>query len=1103
MAGRRELLLVFMFCLWPCASPFLGLYPSAFPGTSFFNVWPIPKGLALRTKQVEAPPLSDALSWLDEDGEHLNDQTADILESFAFGDGHLEEKRSLCAKQLSDLRLNMFYPKIKQGSGQDTWGQLDAFRHILEARLHFLACLGPQVAVRQYAGGHGVKYALFWKVANQTFEKSELEQKYVNVTYLACMPLHQSISEPQWIYRLEKCSGEEWNHAFTKIQGPWNRKPAPDDPIFFCFDHFMDMVSADIRWHWPLVRNNPAVISNIFRGNFAVSRERSSLETELDSLSFDYLLWKVSQDAKKGKADLGDGKEIFQIINDAGLVPSYLSQLLLMDIVVGCARRGEAGPEEIDMALETIESLGIGSDMSMYLPALEALAWAAYHGKANMNDAEVMVLRMMESCFVSERMTELCSLPTLHSCTWSVLVSCSFKNSMDKRQYVGQAAPGLKSSYIQADLNWRDYEFNLIKTLECYNVSNSIIISAARMQLILAASLVGDSSLEEVETRLTEFLEPDVELEHGIGYPMVGAVVALAQQGKATLQDIQKTVAYCEVGGLQLDSLLVALWLNGTLAAYRRNEASIDDIVELFNVIFRQRVSLEQRLFNQVTDALIYGYRNLNLSTSKIELIKSQLLVIGGTFDKSFFDFFFEVALEEHLNRNVTVSCLDAECIVEDMMIAGHEPDTLTLTQLMKIFTVVCSESRGSIEDVARILDKAKASGVHFDSALLIQTMHAVCQCAKHGQISLEQTVSLMLYLSNEEAVTGSAELLGALIEVASAAAPFGLAHMNQLIPFVDRLVQLKGELSKHQKQLLMSILEANAHQGLASLSDADLSMKYIEGGGERPTKEMLSVLLDVVVSGAGRGQAAMKDGEHVIGRMRGCGFEIGERELERLLLIAKFSVQANVGNFSDSCKAAEALQRKIGNLSSKHAVWILESAVWGAFHRRQKNEGSGYAGSWYNETWARVDRFLQSSNISGQHLGSKGVALCARFAYLAESKHLALRAWQFFRSIPPKSRNSLVYREMIGALGAVRNSEAALGLLKVAIKNGIPLTGEMYMTTYEACSYDPAVVQELQDEYRDKVESAKREAPTQQLRTSRHRPEAEDVLLSHNQESK
>eukprot|EP00960_Hanusia_phi_P060412 764499-Hanusia_phi.AAC.4 len=1073
MARGGKLSVAVLLCLCHSASPLLNLYPSVFSGTPYFNIWPIPKEIPLRTREVGPAPLTDVLSLWDENGEKLNEKTVEILENFAFGDGSLEEKRSLCAKDLSDLRFRMFFPKmqevdkVEEGSVGDKWDHIDTFRHILDARLNFLPSLGPNVAVREYSGGHGVKYALFWKVANQTFEKSYIGQGYVNVTYLACMPVHRSLDEPQWIHRLERCSGEEWNHAFAKLQGPWSRRLAPPDPILQCFVHFMDVVSEDVRMHWPVVRDNPAVMANIFRANFAVSRDRNELETELDTLSFDYLLWKASQDAKIGRADLSDGEKIFKVILDAGLVPSFHALLLLMDIVVSGAKRGQAGPQEIDRALGAIESLGVGSDVSIYLPAFEALAWAAFHGKANMNDAEVMLSKMIESCVVSERMLILCSLPTLHSCTWAILVSCTFKNSVDALNAGGQSAREIKSSYIQADLSWRDYEFNLVKMMETYNVSNNVIISAARMQLILAASLSGDSSLEEMETRLAQILNSGDVFEHSIAYPMVATAVALSQHGKATLQDIQRAVAYCDVGGLELDSLVVGFWLNGTLAAYHRKDATVDDLISILEIVHRQRVPLDQNLFDKVTDALIFGYRNFNLSTTKIDVIKTQLLVIGGTFDKNFLDFFLEMALQEHLNGNANVSCLDAECIVEDMMIAGHEPDTLTLIKLMKIFTVICSESRASIEDVARILDKAKASGVQFDVSLMMQTMQAACECAKRGQISLEQAISLMLYMNSDDAVTGNADLLGTLIEVASAAAKFGLAHIQQLIPFVEKVALTKGELSKYQKSLLMSILEENAHQGTATLSDAEMSMKYIEGGGERPTKETLTVLLNVAVSGAGKGQATIKDGEHILGRMRGCGFDIGIEEFERLLLLAKLSVQSDVGNFSDVLKAAEALQKNSGTLSQKHVIWVLESAVWSAYHRRQNHQGSGVSEGWYNDTWTRVEPVLQASNMAGEELGSKGVALCARFAYLSESKNLALRAWQLFRAIPPKHRNSLVYREMIGALGAVRNSEAALGLLKVAIKNGITLTSELYMTTYEACSYDPAVVSLIECPYR------------------------------------
>ena len=48
------------------------------------------------------------------------------------------------------------------------------------------------------------------------------------------------------------------------------------------------------------------------------------------------------------------------------------------------------------------------------------------------------------------------------------------------------------------------------------------------------------------------------------------------------------------------------------------------------------------------------------------------------------------------------------------------------------------------------------------------------------------------------------------------------------------------------------------------------------------------------------------------------------------------------------------------------------------------------------------------------------------------------VRSWQLFRSVPPRSRSPEMYSEMISALGAVGNDDAAVGLLDVASKHGL-----------------------------------------------------------------
>ena len=105
----------------------------------------------------------------------------------------------------------------------------------------------------------------------------------------------------------------------------------------------------------------------------------------------------------------------------------------------------------------------------------------------------------------------------------------------------------------------------------------------------------------------------------------------------------------------------------------------------------------------------------------------------------------------------------------------------------------------------------------------------------------------------------------------------------------------------------------------------------------------------------------------------------------------------------------------------------------------------------WADGCWKRMEEMMNEAAELGLDLGARAVAICARFARHTCASAAVVKAWQMLRAVSPRSRSAILYAEMMGALGAVGNTEASVGLLRVASKHGLQPSPAMLEAAIEA----------------------------------------------------
>ena len=210
------------------------------------------------------------------------------------------------------------------------------------------------------------------------------------------------------------------------------------------------------------------------------------------------------------------------------------------------------------------------------------------------------------------------------------------------------------------------------------------------------------------------------------------------------------------------------------------------------------------------------------------------------------------------------VHALEGECLAEEMMIAGHEPDAVIVCLMLRLVGSASARGEAGIADVARIMERAIGARIVADEDVLLEMLAATEAAAMVGGVSLADALQLLeraCVLSGAD--SKRPRVLGRLLRVCGAAAPHGLASVDEAVELVERLLQILREAGKParleaaERDALVEVLAGAARAGSATAEDADAVMRHLDVAGERPSVRMLTTLLDVVLVEASRGQVS------------------------------------------------------------------------------------------------------------------------------------------------------------------------------------------------------------------------------------------------------
>lgn len=325
------------------------------------------------------------------------------------------------------------------------------------------------------------------------------------------------------------------------------------------------------------------------------------------------------------------------------------------------------------------------------------------------------------------------------------------------------------------------------------------------------------------------------------------------------------------------------------------------------------------------------------------------VLYLGGSPPKAVFDARLLLQAEAGLGGEA-VSGLEAECLAEDMMIAGHAPDAYTLYLMMRLVAVSNERGATGILDVARIVERGIAAKVVADQRLLLQTMAAAGSAAQYGGVSLSDAQDLLgrAYDMGAGADVDRATVMGSLLGVAGAAAQHGLASVSASIALVDRMLQASREsgagaprLKADQREALVAVLAGAAAAGSATAEDAEIVMRYLDVGGERPSMRVLDVLLEVVLAESLRGCATLKDAAHIMTRIKGCGFPVTRTHVSKLLAIVHASARFGQAQLADAEEVLRELRAMGDAPSAQDYLEVLDCAQLDAHWRALRASGN------------------------------------------------------------------------------------------------------------------------------------------------------------------
>jgi len=360
----------------------------------------------------------------------------------------------------------------------------------------------------------------------------------------------------------------------------------------------------------------------------------------------------------------------------------------------------------------------------------------------------------------------------------------------------------------------------------------------------------------------------------------------------------------------------------------------------LREVVARTRQAVADRVSLEVAG----GFSQERLAEVRAQVLEFYEVVLyyGGSPPKCLFD--ARLLLQaEAVEAGQAVSGLEAECLVEDMTIAGHSADAHTMCLMLRILAGSNARGDTGILDVARVIERGIAAKVVADEPLLLQTMAAAAAAAQHGGVSMADAEELLAraYMMRAGLDVDKAKVMGSMLAVAGAAAQHGLATVGEAVGLVERMLQASREagtaaprLDTQQREALIAVLAGAARAGAATAEDAETVMRYLDVGGQRPSMRVLDVLLDVIVAEAARGYATLKDAAHVINRIKGCGFPVTPSHMAKLLSIVHASAQFGQARLADAAEVLRDLRASGLTPGANDYLQVLDCGQWDAYWR-------------------------------------------------------------------------------------------------------------------------------------------------------------------------
>jgi len=957
----------------------------------------------------------------------LHETTLALVRAAVTGGGSREERAASFRDGLLQLRLNRFFPgavrlhMLRQGDeavGRDA-GQSGHLRHLLRARKYFWEQHGDAVAVHPYVGDPAVRFSIQWRVGPDEAEERHGQQ--VLFTPVAFQPVHPDMHGPLWIMRIPNATDEVWNPNLVRAKSPHSDPHIPDPflAVDATFERFMAHLHNIVHLGWEEEAGDHLLLEHMQHGVFGVKRVRSQYEEEMDSRSFSHLLYRV---VEEGKAGVDDGIAVLQAMAEAGLTPSYSDLVSLMTVAVGVARNGsqEALPE-VDKVLDLMALLGMPSTSSIYLSAFHALAWSARAGKAGLDEAEALLCRMLdpEAQQPSSTATKTAAVggqydvlkdPDFYASILAVTAGAALSDAsheqrmnvmyeedehgMVEASWAGQGdAQGDVSWQGDAPLTWQRHADYIMQRMLQAQVTPNSLVYHARLQVAVGSAKRGELDMEDLECLLESLLHNGESLTHAHAESLLAAAVLGMEGGRLCMRQLDLLVEYIGHAALELDALCWSLWLRGVAHAVRERQARIQDMFHVIDLARKGGMRFSTAVLRFLALAVADHVRaSLHEKSALDEVLELQeevnkfwdkLLYLGGTPPKSFFD--ARLLLHAHAAEagevRQVVCGYTGECVAEEMMVAGHAPDSHTLVLMLRILAASCARGETGILDVARVIERAIAAAVSADEALLLQTMAAAEAAARHGGVSLSDA----LHLLSRAAVMGSTldanrpRVLRLLLCVAGEAAQHGLATVDESLLLVERLLQALREggeaacLEQRERDALVAILDGAARAGTATASEAEKVMRHLDVAGQRPSMRVLSVLLDVVLAEAARGQATIRDAAHVVNRIKGCGFACTHAEMRKLVAIVHASVRHGLADFTDALDTMRDLVACC-SATAEDYLQILDCAQWAAYHKarhkaaadsrdphaqalhgpEQATKSGGRSQDWPQQTWLR-----------------------------------------------------------------------------------------------------------------------------------------------------